>query len=395
MNKITRLILAGAASVSMSDRAAAQEAPTPPANVATARLAALVDDAPSPGPLPEALPRDPDEGVGGGVLQALPKPRDLPASLLAPPPPPSNRPISVDAPYFFNDPFLDRPALGTPGWFGGVEIQVLKPHLLSGLNAAVQNKAQKANGTSTLLGLPSANLDWTVSPRVFLGYRLPSGFGEFLVSYRNLETSGSGNDPAAAGATGLRSRLAFNIIDVDYNSRELSLWPRWDMRWTLGVRTMAMFFDTQFSQPYGQAAAGNGVFQARNYNNVAGAGPHAALEVARHLGDTGWSFYTRFDAASVFDGSHVGFLTRSTTLDPEGRPLPGETRHFGAQASPILNFRTGLTWQDSPSGALRLFIGYQYERFWALDRLPPTGTNPPSVGQVWDQGLVLQATFRY
>jgi hypothetical protein len=301
----------------------------------------------------------------------------------------------VDAPYFVRDPLLDLPELQPPGWFGGAEIQILKPHLLSGLSGTVQNRAQRANGTSTTVALPTAPLDWTVSPRVFLGYRLPSGFGEFMVAYRHLGTGGSGSVPDARGATALNSRLAFDMVDFDYNSREFSLWPRWEMKWTFGIRSLFLFFDSRFNQPFGQAAAGNGIFQARNYNNVGGAGPHAALELTRHLGDSGWSLYVWGDVASVFDGSHVAFLTRSTTLGPDGRPLVGETRHFGTQASPILNFRAGVTWQPSRSSAARLFLGYQYERFWALDRLPPVGNNPPSVGQLWDQGIVLQATFRY
>ena len=103
----------------------------------------------------------------------------------------------------------------------------------------------------------------------------------------------------------------------------------------------------------------------------------------------------RTDLASLYDGSHVGFLTRSSTLGFNGLPLPGATRYFGAQDTPIVNVRAGITWQSSRNSAMRFFLGYQYEHFWALDRLPPTGNNPPSVGQVWDQGIILQATFHY
>ena len=40
----------------------------------------------------------------------------------------------------------------------------------------------------------------------------------------------------------LNSRFAFDIIDLDYNSRELSLWPKCDMKWTLGLRQHVSVF---------------------------------------------------------------------------------------------------------------------------------------------------------
>ncbi|SIO59875.1 hypothetical protein SAMN05444166_6194 [Singulisphaera sp. GP187] len=392
--KMTHLLLAGAVAFALSDVGLAQDRSSTLPGEATAHRPGLFT---TPDALPEPLPAAGDAGIGGGVLEALPKPADLPASLFAPPPPPSplEGMLRVDAPYFVRDPRLDSPEFPSPGWFSGIELQVLKPHVLNGLSGTVRNRAQMANQTSTIVALPSAPLDWTVSPRVFLGYRLPSGFGEFLVAYRHLGTEGRGSGPGGQGASTLNSRLAFDMIDFDYNSRELSLGPDWDMKWTLGIRTLFMFFDSRFNQPFGQAAAGNGIFQARQYNNIAGAGPHAALDLVRHLGNSGWSLDFRTDFASVFDGSHIGFLTRSTTLGPDGRPLSGETRRFGTQDTPILNIRAGATWQPSRNSSTRFFLGYQYERFWALDSLPSTATTPPSVGQLWQQGIVLQATFNY
>ena len=46
-----------------------------------------------------------------------------------------------------------------------------------------------------------AQLDWTVSPRFELGYRLPSGFGELDVAFRFLMTQGSGSTPAGSAAS--------------------------------------------------------------------------------------------------------------------------------------------------------------------------------------------------
>jgi len=335
------------------------------------------------------LPGDPDAGIGGGVLQALPLPRDFPASLFTPSPPPpadASGVLRIDAPYFARDPLLDPAVFPPPGWFAGAEMQVLKPHLLSQMGNTVLNRA---SGTPTLVALGSAPLDWTVSPRVFLGYRLPSGFGEMMVSYRYLGTVGS---QGGNGSTPLNSRLAFNMIDLDYNSRELSLWPQWDMKWTFGMRVMTMYFDSRTNQPITTAG---GSFQAADFNNLFGIGPHTALEMARHLGDSGWSFYVRGDIADMWDDTQSGFLDK--TFSPTGQPLPGETRAFGHQGTTIFNMRTGVTWQPSPASRTRLFLGYQYEHFWALDRLNLAGPAPftASHGELWDQGVIMQATFNY
>ncbi len=130
--------------------------------------------------------------------------------------------MPVNTPYFVADPLLDGP-FPPPGWFAGAEIQVVKPHLFNHLKHDVQNSAQRTQGTSTTVALPSAPLDWTVAPCLFLGYRLPSGFGEFAVAYRYLATVGSTGVRGVDGPAILNSRLAFNMIDLDYSSRELNL----------------------------------------------------------------------------------------------------------------------------------------------------------------------------
>jgi hypothetical protein len=406
MIKMTWKLLAGAVALVLSNATMAQDAPPKPPGEAPGRLAVLSDEVLAEDALPDPLPAVPDVGVGGGVLQTLPKPRDLPASLFTSPPPPTRDVLHVDAPFFTRDPLLDFSPAAPPGWFAGAEVQIVKPHLIPGLrnvvepgkfisNAPFSGPAKENQHT---VALPSAPLDWTASPRVFLGYRFPSGFGEFMVAYRHLGTEGSGVVQGPNGPAVLNSRFAFDILDLDYNSRELALGPRWDMKWTFGLRSLFLFYDSRLNEPFAQAAAGNDVFQARNYNNLFGFGPHAALELNRRLGDSRWSLSARGDVAATFDWTHQGFATASTTLGPNGRPLVGETRAFGHQASPMINGRAGLTWQPSPSSGMRFFLGYQYEVIWDLVRVSQGNGSSfpvPSLGQFWDQGLVFQATFRY
>ena len=400
MFKTTHLLLAAAIALAAVQNGLAQETPPKPLGAAVPSIASLFDQEPAGDPLPPALPPStapatPSIGDRAAILQSLPRPPDLPSSLFAPPQPRRFGFLRLDAPYFEVDPVLDDPRFAPPGWFGGAELQIVKPHVVNGLSGAVQNRMQRANGTSTTVALPSAPLGWAVSPRLFLGYRLPSGFGEFAIAYRHLGTGGSTGFQGPNGGANLSSRLAFDITDLDYSSRQLSCWPHGDMKWTIGVRFLDLFYDTHANQPFAQAAAGNGILQERRFNNLFGVGPHVAVDLAQKLGDSGWALTFRPDFSSTYDWIHDGFSARSTTLGSNGQPLFGETRFRGAQQSPMLNIQAGLRWQPSPNSPTRFFVGYQYERFFALERIPPFGNNPPSTGQLWDQGFVIQATIRF
>jgi hypothetical protein len=392
MNKVTHLILAAAVALGLCEVGLAQQTPPNPPGRAGTNLEAVSNAilAQEPSPGLAALPGDPEAGIGGGVLQALPKPLDFPGSLYTQPAPPrvdESGVLRIDAPYFERDPLLDPPMFPAPGWFVGAEMMVVKPHLVGQMGNTVQNRS---SGIPTTVVLGSAPLDWTVSPRVFFGYRLPSGFGEFMVAYRYLGTTGG---QGAGNATpAMDSRLAFNFVDFDYNSRELSLFPQWDMKWTFGMRVMTMFFDSRTTQAF---TTPSGTFGAATFNNIFGIGPHSALELSRHLGDSPWSYYLRVDLADMWDCTQGGWLDK--TAGANGQPLPGETRAFGHQGTTILTFRTGLTWQESLASRVRLFLGYQLEYFWALDRLNPSGPSAFQIshGDLWDQGVVMQATFNY
>lgn len=398
MIKMTQLVQAVAVALVLSDVGFAQDPSSKPLDTAASHVASVIDENLAQKPLPDPLPGGSGPGVGGGVVQSLPRPSDLPDSLFEQPYPNTPGFFRLDQPYFTLDPLLDPTQLPQPGWFAGGELQILKPHLLPGLRSPVQNSAQRANHTSTNVQLPSASLDWTVSPRVFAGYRLPSGFGEFMVAYRHLGTQGSGITPGQSGPLNLQSRFAFDILDLDYSSRELTLGSNCNMKWTFGLRSLFLFFDSAANQPMSQASAGNGIFQARDYNNLYGIGPHAALELTRRIGDTNFSLLGWVDVAGTFDSANQGFATQSTMRGPTGRPLFGQTKAFGHQAAPMINGRVGLSWQPAPSSGTRLFLGYQYEVIYDLDRVPnisPTIYAAPSLGQFWDQGIVLQMTFQY
>jgi hypothetical protein len=406
MIKLKYLLLAGAIGLACSPPGLAQDTSAKPPGQASAGMAAVVDEVLAQEPSPEALPGAPDAGVGSGVLEAMPRPRDIPRSLFEPAPPPSGQAVPLDRPYFIQDPLLDFAPFAAPGWFAGAEAQIVKPHLLidnasgvfpgrSFLNAP---GLRSLGGNSTTVNLSSANLNWTAAPRVFLGYRLPSGFGELMASWQHLGTTGSGSAPNVAGPVGINTRFAYDIVDFDYNSRELSLWDRWDLKWTFGLRMLFLFYNTQATQPFDQAAGSNGIAFAQQSNNMFGLGPHAAIELNRRFGDSRWSFYCRGDFSASLDYVNDEWSTLSTALDGRGRPTPGQVFSFGHQAAPIVTGRAGLSWRPSPTSGTRLFIGYQYMSIWNLNVLPQFTAvpySPPSTGQLWTQGVVLQATFNY
>jgi hypothetical protein len=292
----------------------------------------------------------------------------------------------IDHCYFKRDDLLDPPPLLSPGWIGAVEFELLKPHVKSELIHPVPAPGQPANGVAPG-SLHSAPLDWTVCPDVSLGYRLPAGFGELALAYRGLSTRGHTDAPAADGLAHLTSRLDFSMIDFDYRSREISLAPRWDMNWMVGVRVLFLFFDSVAEQPAGAA----GLLPARESNSLAGAGPHAGLELARFLGDTGFSLVFRTDFTTDLVRVRQGFFTPSATEGTGGGPPAGESRVGNWMDAPIIRAQVGVCWRPPSAPAARVFLGYQYEYWWRAGTNLDTGSR----ADLWDQGLALQAAFRY
>ena len=104
----------------------------------------------------------------------------------------------LECPYFEKDPLLDPVCLPHPGWLFDVEMDILGTHVFNHVGETDPTVVPPGvNGVN----VPMATLNWTVSPRFEAGYRLPSGFGEFDVSYRFLLTNGVGTLPAGTPAS--------------------------------------------------------------------------------------------------------------------------------------------------------------------------------------------------
>jgi hypothetical protein len=279
------------------------------------------------------------------------------------------------------------------GWFAGLDLGILKGHVKNQLMTAVQNPV---TGNADQVGVPSAALNWTVSPRVEVGYRLPSGFGEVALSYRGLATQGSQSVGGTDIPTRLSSHLDINQIDLDYGNWEFSLWPHWDMHWRVGLRYAYVYFDARADQPFDlAAAAGSGVFQARTTNSYVGIGPHSGLDLWRRFGTDGLAFGVQSEFSLLVGRIRQQFIEATTTRGPDGQPLVGALSVGSSQAVPVLAVQAGFRWQPPRYPNAHLYLGYRYEYWWEVGLLNNLNNIQGTFGEVADQGFVLRAEVNF
>jgi hypothetical protein len=299
-----------------------------------------------------------------------------------PPPPPPPYPYDPNGPLLGDEPLLAGGGHRPPGWFGGIEADLVWPHIKNRLSAPV-----RLDDFIDIVHLPTASLDFTGSPKVILGYRFPEGFGEFTASYRSIVSEGARNieNFDFFGDSFLKSRLNVNVIDLDFGSQEIPLgWDRpsslWDLKFDLGARIAGVFFDSK----------AEGVFlREHTSNNFFGAGPHLALELQRHLIDyPGLALYARVETAVVIGRIHQRF---EESISVDDTPiLGGSTSQRGSQAVPILGIQAGLSWTPVHNWRwLRFTGGYTFEQWWGV------GDVGGSSADLTSQGLFLRTELHF
>lgn len=378
ISKVRVLLVVAALGIS-TGMARAQGLPSAPVPVAPSGSAT------APGASgPAAIAQPPAELPPAATLPAQPVPGSAltgPPALLPPPPPGAPQLYTPyqdrNGPLLRGDPLLDRPESPPPGWFLGLELNVVVPHIKNRLQADVTIDGSDFG----IVHLPTAELDWTGAPRFELGYRMQQGCGEFLVSYRFLVTEGRQVLPGfdLDGNDGwLKSRLDLNVIDLDYASREYSL-ERWDMKWKAGVRFASIFFDSR----------GLGLFiEERTSNNFYGAGPHVGLDLWRSFNVPGLGFFTRMEAASVVGQIRQGFEVSGIADD--GSLVGGATTVHHTQAVPTLGVQVGLGWSRWWSYHWsRYSLGYEFENWWYL------GQAGASRAELTSQGIFFRGEFGF
>ncbi len=333
---------------------------------------------------PTTLPANPTPLVD--PLPGLPRPPDEPRSLMQPPAMPLYANADVMGSVLEHNMMLDPPQLPQPGWFVEGDVSFLVPHLKTNLSNTVP-----LGPYLDTVALTNADLHWVGSPHLEGGYRLPGGLGEFSLGYRYFGSDGATVTPSPDGFAFLHSQLSMNQLNLDYRTREISLWPKWDMSWSVGVRTAWIYFDSRADESFDEAAQGSGVYEQRVSNSFWGIGPHVGLELARRLDTNGLTFVGRVDVTDLLGRIRQGYFESSLIAGPNGLPLNGETRVSGSQDVPVLSTQIGLQWQPQAYPNMYLFLGYQYEYWWNVGKVSNVGTT----GELSDQGIMLKMVFDF
>lgn len=325
-------------------------------------------------------------------LENWPRPPEAPQSLFRQSPVPT--PYACDpvpGRYFELDPQLDPPSWPQPGFVADVEVQALSPHIFQNLS----NGVAVGGNPSGSLRVPITPLDWTVSPRVEFGWRLPSGFGEFLLSYQYIGTTGTGSTPYGPnGPASMSGRFNLNMSDFDYVSREFSPWEHWGIQWRFGFRQVYLFYDTQLSNSLAAATAGNGVLLQSGANSYNGWGGHFGVELNREFNRQlpGLSLVAKFDFAET-----AGFIQQGVSQTTAGGAYSFGSIQQG-QSVPSLSGQLGLSYRP-PGDRFELYVGGFYQYWWNVGTLPNYALNgigsPLSGGELSMTGVTLRLSFNY
>jgi hypothetical protein len=283
------------------------------------------------------------------------------------------------------DPYRERPGLPV-GWFAGVDLYVVHPEIDSQVNNSHLGAGDLFHGTFTnSTQLPVGDMNWTVMPKVYAGYRFENGLGEFIASYRFLQADSSGTltNFDAAGAGQLQTRSQAHVLDLVYAFSDRTEGLAWYFptvrRYGLGLRVASWIFDT--------TANGQQVLEERAGNVFIGGGPVLLYD---------WIWTTQWDSLTFnggFDASGVGgfnYQRFAETAIVSGSVPSARGRTDGSgTATPIFGVWGGLSWvPDWQDQAFKFSAGYRWERWFNL---------PDAGGQndLTLQGPFVRGEFRF
>ena len=242
--------------------------------------------------------------------------------------------------------------------------------------------------------IPITPLDWTVSPVVELGYRLPEGFGAFMLNYQYLGTTGSGTTVyGPGGPSAMSGRLNFNLSDFDYVSREFTPWEHWGMTWRFGFRQVYLFYDTQID-PFPPASALSGLMSESGANSYHGWGGHVGVQLDRDFYQQvpGLSFVSKIDFGYTGGFIQQGLSQTTTTGAYSFNQISN------GQGCPMLGGEIGLSYRP-PSGKYEFFAGGFYQYWWNIGTLANYALNgiggTTSNGELSLTGVTFRFSYNY
>ncbi len=258
-------------------------------------------------------------------------------------------------------------------FFADKEIDIAKPHL----KAALVGPAIFPGGAVTSVHPPTAALNWTAPPRIEIGWFLPPSLGYFAFSYRGFADDGRQIVTAQDGIPyALRTRLDLNQIAFDWGTVPYSFAPRWFVSGRLGMAAADVYFDNvAVSSPQTLDAS----------NDFWGAGPHVRLDVWREFNLLpGLALFAQPDLMILVGRVQQHYRESDTFL---GSTVAGSSFQRKTQTVPVFTLRTGLSYSPSSLSHWRFMVGYEYENWWSVGKIP----QQPSQGEFYTNGVFLRA----
>jgi hypothetical protein len=303
--------------------------------------------------------------------------------------------------------FQESGVLGPPGqwigWFANVEVGLIKPHVNSHLNnggnvkspfistSTPSSELQTGASPSNIIApfgdritLPVAPLNWTGSPRLRLGYRLPDGAGEFRLEWSMVASQGTDTIPNfdAAGAGFLKSRLNVQSASFTYGVSEyLTNAPHLNRTWgaRFGVSAADVFFDSR--------AQGQQVLLQSASTSFGGVGPTLQVWFYKPIAHSPVSLYGQVDGTGLIGFTRQHFCE---TIDQDGQIL---SQSFALRRQSngvgIFGVEGGLSYAPWADRTWRFTLGYQWQRWWWV------GATSDSNADLTIQGILFRGEWRY
>jgi hypothetical protein len=310
---------------------------------------------------------------------AVPPLRERPPAYVLPPVTPPAAP-ELPSP----DPLLDRPEAAQPGPYVNAEVSLLFVHFRNQLGGSVT-----VSPTQTDFVAPDGSrLNDTVSPRLEVGYQFPKGWGALQLGYRVIATQGSQTADTPLGPGSLSGILNMNVIDLDYVSREFSLGPGWEMRWTIGARFATLYYQNRLNLPDNQGVAGATLEQVET-NSFWGFGPHGAVEIGYQTALSGLTVFGRVEGTDIFSRIKQKYSEHVAGDTPDAAPLFGLNRNQSSVSVPTLKVQFGLSYDFPEWNHSRILLGYEYENWFQAARFGDAR------GQYEAQGIFLRGEWNF
>jgi hypothetical protein len=271
-----------------------------------------------------------------------------------------------------SDPFRERPGIGI-GWFAGLDLNVVQPQILSQVNNTLLGPNDPFTGTFTnTTQLPfgrggsasdEGTLNWTVMPKITVGYRFENGLGEFFASYRTVYSEASGTIPNfdSAGAGQFNTHLQAHVLDVLYGVTDRIDGLPWYFpvvrRYAVGLRAATWIFDTTANGAQTLSEHAGSVFE--------GGGPVLQYDWTWVTRQPSLTFNGGFDVAGLA-GFHYERFSETALISGMVSTARGRTDGTTTGIA-ILSVWGGWAWvPEWGDQNWRFSAGYRWERWWDM-----------------------------